>query len=95
MELEAVVGERREAVKVVTINRPPARNAVDRPGSRQPVGDELNDLLHALSRGFVRVLERRGLLIADSHQLQLELHSPGGEQSIPERSQSNSTWRQE
>lgn len=33
--------------------------------ARRPVGEELNDLLDTLSRRIVRVLERRGLLIAD------------------------------
>ena len=32
--------------------------------ARRPVGEELNDLLDTLSRRIVRVLERRGLLIA-------------------------------
>jgi hypothetical protein len=33
--------------------------------ARRPTGDELNRLLDRLSQGIVRVLERRGLLIAD------------------------------
>ena len=41
--------------------------------ARPPAGEELNDLLDTLSRRIVRVLERRGLLIADPECLQLDI----------------------
>jgi len=41
--------------------------------ARRPVGAELNDLLDTLSRRIVRVLERRGLLIADLEHPYLDL----------------------
>jgi hypothetical protein len=44
--------------------------------ARPPAGEELNDLLDTLSRRIVRVLERRGLLIADPGCLQLDIE-PG------------------
>jgi len=44
--------------------------------ARRPVGEELNDLLDTLSRRIVRVLERRGLLIADPQYPSLDLE-PG------------------
>jgi len=44
--------------------------------ARRPAGEELNDLLDTLSRRIVRVLERRGLLIADPEHCCLDLE-PG------------------
>ena len=44
--------------------------------ARRPSGKELNDLLDTLNRRIVRVLERRGLLIADPECLHLDLQ-PG------------------
>lgn len=41
--------------------------------ARPPAGEELNDLLDTLSHRIVRVLERRGLLIADPEHLNLDL----------------------
>ena len=41
--------------------------------ARRPTGDELTRLLDRLSRRIVRVLERRGLLIADPECLQLDI----------------------
>jgi hypothetical protein len=41
--------------------------------TRRPTGDELNRLLDTLSRRIVRVLERRGLLIADPAHPSLDL----------------------
>ena len=40
--------------------------------ARRPTGDELTRLLDRLSRRMVRVLERRGLLIADPEQPSLD-----------------------
>jgi len=44
--------------------------------ARRPAGEELNRLLETLSRRIVRVLERRGLLIADPEHPYLDLE-PG------------------
>jgi hypothetical protein len=44
--------------------------------ARRSVGEEQNDLLDTLSRRIVRVLERRGLLIADPEHPYLDLE-PG------------------
>ena len=44
--------------------------------ARRPISEELNDLLDTLSRLIVRVLERRGLLIADPEHPYLDLE-PG------------------
>jgi hypothetical protein len=44
--------------------------------ARRAVGEELNQLLDTLSRRIVRVLERRGLLIADPEHPYLDLE-PG------------------
>jgi hypothetical protein len=44
--------------------------------ARRPAGEELNHLLETLSRRIVRVLERRGLLIADPEHPYLDLE-PG------------------
>ncbi|NNL05977.1 MAG: IS91 family transposase, partial [Xanthomonadales bacterium] len=41
--------------------------------ARRPTSEELNHLLDTLSRRIVRVLERRGLLIADPECLQLDI----------------------
>ena len=43
--------------------------------ARPPAGEELNDLLDTLSRRIVRVLERRGLLIADPECLHLDIET--------------------
>ncbi len=40
--------------------------------TRRPTGDELNRLLDSLSRRIVRVLQRRGLLIADPEHPSLD-----------------------
>jgi len=44
--------------------------------ARPPAGEELNRLLDVLSKRIVRVLERRGLLIADPEHCCLDLE-PG------------------
>ena len=44
--------------------------------ARRPTGEELNHLLDTLARRIVRVLERRGLLIADPELPHLDLE-PG------------------
>ena len=44
--------------------------------ARRPAGEELNDLLDTLSRRIVRVLQHRGLLIADPEHPYLDLE-PG------------------
>ena len=41
--------------------------------ARRPDGEELNDLLETLSQRIVRVLERRGLLVADPQHPHLDL----------------------
>ena len=61
---------RRSGAYTFSCNRPTFHRA------RRPVGEELNGLLDTLSRRIVRVLERRGLLIADPQHPYLDLE-PG------------------